>query len=127
MAHAVASSAAPSEDLEDDEVFEVPDGTLGVFVVREGPKRGSRIALNTDEVLIGRHPDSDIFLDDVTVSRRHSVVSRVGDGYEVTDAGSLNGTYVNQERVDSGPLNNGDELQIGKFKLVFLAVSSAET
>ncbi len=68
----------------------------------------------------GRHPDSDIFLDDVTVSRRHAEIVVVGDGFLVRDVGSLNGTYVNRERIDEAPLANGDELQIGKFKLVFL-------
>ncbi len=103
--------------------YDLPEGTLGMFVVRHGPKRGSRIALDTDEVSIGRHPDSDIFLDDVTVSRRHALVRRVGTEYHVSDAGSLNGTYVNQSRVESTILSDGDEVQIGKFKLVYLALT----
>ena len=94
-----------------------------MFVVRQGPKRGSRIALDTDEVSIGRHPESDIFLDDVTVSRRHAVIRRVGNEFHVSDAGSLNGTYVNQSRVETATLADGDEVQIGKFKLVYLALS----
>lgn len=102
--------------------LELPEGTLGMFVVHQGPKKGSRIALDTDEVSIGRHPESDIFLDDVTVSRRHALVRRVGSEYHVSDAGSLNGTYVNQDRVDSTLLADGDEVQIGKFKLVYLAL-----
>jgi len=93
-----------------------------MFVVRQGPKRGSRIALDTDEITIGRHPESDIFLDDVTVSRRHAIVRRDETRYVVLDAGSLNGTYVNQERVDELDLSDGDEVQVGKFKLVFLAL-----
>ncbi len=101
---------------------ELPEGTLGMFVVRQGPKRGSRIALDTDEVTIGRHPDSDIFLDDVTVSRRHALVRRVGTEFHVSDAGSLNGTYVNQALVESVRLADGDEVQIGKFKLFYLAL-----
>lgn len=116
----------PSTDVDMPDVdldVELPEGTLGMFVVRRGPKRGSRIALDADEVTIGRHPESDIFLDDVTVSRRHAVVRRVGNGYEVSDAGSLNGTYVNQSRVESAELVDGDEVQIGKFKLVYLALS----
>ena len=68
----------------------------------------------------GRHPESDIFLDDVTVSRRHVEIAVAGDGFVVRDVGSLNGTYLNRERIDEAPLVNGDELQIGKFKLVFL-------
>jgi pSer/pThr/pTyr-binding forkhead associated (FHA) protein len=69
----------------------------------------------------GRHPDSDIFLDDVTVSRRHAEFHRGPNGFSVRDVGSLNGTYVNRERVESANLNNGDEVQIGKFRLVFIA------
>jgi hypothetical protein len=129
-AHQVAGAATTAVDAgtgetgATEETFDLPAGTVGMFVVREGPKRGSRIALDTDEVLIGRHPESDIFLDDVTVSRRHAVVTRAGDGFRVADAGSLNGTYVNQERVDDTDLHDGDEVQVGKFKLVYLAVGS---
>jgi pSer/pThr/pTyr-binding forkhead associated (FHA) protein len=72
-------------------------------------------------VAAGRHPDSDIFLDDVTVSRRHAEVVQTGDGYLVRDVGSLNGTYLNRERIDEAPIHNGDELQIGRFKLVFVS------
>ncbi len=103
----------------------VPDGIPALFVVREGPMRGTRIHLDSDHISIGRHPDSDIFLDDVTVSRRHAELRRVGDGFEVSDAGSLNGTYVNQARVEHGRLNNGDELQVGKFKLVYIALAGS--
>jgi len=93
---------------------------VGVLVVRRGPKAGSRFALDKDTVTAGRHPDSDIFLDDITVSRRHAEIRRTPDGdYEACDTGSLNGTYLNRERIDSARLANGDELQIGKFKLVF--------
>ena len=103
---------------------DLPEGTAGMFVVRQGPKRGSRIHLDSDQITIGRHPESDIFLDDVTVSRRHAEVRRVGDAFEVADAGSLNGTYVNQARVENERLNDGDELQVGKFKLVYIAVGT---
>ncbi|HEY6532931.1 MAG TPA: FHA domain-containing protein [Acidimicrobiales bacterium] len=93
---------------------------VGVLVVRRGPKAGSRFALDKDVVTAGRHPESDIFLDDITVSRRHAEIRRTPDGdYEACDTGSLNGTYLNRERIDSARLANGDELQIGKFKLVF--------
>lgn len=92
----------------------------GMLVVRKGPKRGSRISLDTDLITIGRHPDSDIFLDDITVSRRHAEVRRDGARYWVRDVGSLNGTYVNRERTDDRELIDGDELQVGKFKLVFV-------
>lgn len=104
---------------------DVPEGTSGMFVVRQGPKRGSRIHLDSDQITIGRHPESDIFLDDVTVSRRHAEVRRVGDSFEVADAGSLNGTYVNQARVEHERLSDGDELQVGKFKLVYIAIGGS--
>ncbi len=103
---------------------ELPEGATAMFVVRQGPKRGTRIALTEDATSIGRHPESDIFLDDVTVSRHHATVRRLESGFEVVDAGSLNGTYVNQNRLDSGKLNDGDEVQIGKFKLVYLALGN---
>jgi pSer/pThr/pTyr-binding forkhead associated (FHA) protein len=118
--------AEPDTDLTEPISLEgVPEGTPGMFVVRQGPKRGTRIHLDSDQITIGRHPESDIFLDDVTVSRRHAEIRRVGDGFEVTDAGSLNGTYVNQARVEHGRLSNGDELQVGKFKLVYIALGGS--
>ena len=92
----------------------------GLFVVVQGAKAGARYALNEDTVSLGRHPKSDIFLDDITVSRRHAEVRRDGSRYWVRDVGSLNGTYVNRERADDQELLEGDELQIGKFKLVFV-------
>ena len=96
-------------------------GELGILVVKRGPNAGSRYALEDELVQAGRHPDSDIFLDDITVSRRHAEFVRQATGYVVRDVGSLNGTYVNRERIDQAPLAHGDEVQIGKFKLVFLA------
>jgi hypothetical protein len=98
---------------------EIEPGT-GMLVVVRGPNAGSRFLLDRDTTSIGRHPDSDIFLDDVTVSRRHAEIVRNGADYLVRDAGSLNGTYLNRERVDESPLRDGDELQIGLFKLVFI-------
>ena len=76
-----------------------------------------------DVTEIGRHPDSHIFLDDITVSRRHAELRRDGGEYSLNDVGSLNGTYVNRERVEEAILHSGDEIQVGKFKLVFLAGS----
>ncbi|MDO5741102.1 MAG: FHA domain-containing protein [Ornithinimicrobium sp.] len=93
-------------------------GTALLIVLR-GPNTGARFLLDADEVSSGRHPHSDIFLDDVTVSRRHAVFVREGDGYAVRDVGSLNGTYVNRERIEVAVLAPGDEVQIGKFRLVF--------
>lgn len=93
-----------------------------LLVVRRGPNSGSRFLLDSDLTTAGRHPQSDIFLDDVTVSRRHVEFRRAADGaFTVSDVGSLNGTYVNRERIDAVPLANGDEVQIGKYRLVFYA------
>jgi pSer/pThr/pTyr-binding forkhead associated (FHA) protein len=98
---------------------DVPVG-VGLLVVKRGPNAGSRFALDSGQTTIGRHPDSDIFLDDVTVSRRHAEVHNDGAGFRVNDVGSLNGTYLNRERIESAQLHSGDELQIGKFRLVFI-------
>ncbi|MGI8701436.1 MAG: FHA domain-containing protein [Nocardioidaceae bacterium] len=98
----------------------LPDGSA-LLVVQRGPSAGSRFLLDTDEVSAGRHPDSDIFLDDVTVSRRHAVFRRTSDGFLVADVGSLNGTYVNRDRIDEVLLSGGDEVQIGKYRLVYFA------
>ena len=98
---------------------EVPEGT-GALIVRRGRNAGSRYLLDGEVITAGRHPESDIFLDDVTVSRRHAEITRSGTDYTVRDAGSLNGTYLNRERVEESPLRDGDELQIGSFKLVFV-------
>jgi hypothetical protein len=95
---------------------------VAMLVVQKGAKRGSRIALDEDLITVGRHPESDIFLDDVTVSRRHAELRKVGAGFEVVDVGSLNGTYVNKDRVEQALLSNGDELQVGKFKLVYVSL-----
>ncbi|WP_344609577.1 FHA domain-containing protein [Streptomyces glaucus] len=99
----------------------LPQGSA-LLVVRRGPNSGSRFLLDSDLTTAGRHPQSDIFLDDVTVSRRHVEFRRSPDGsFTVADVGSLNGTYVNRERIDQVALSNGDEVQIGKYRLVFYA------
>ncbi len=97
----------------------------GLFVVNRGAKAGARYALDADLVSLGRDPGSDIFLDDITVSRRHAEVRRQGARYWIRDVGSLNGTYVNRRLVDDGELNEGDEVQVGKFKLVFVHGTSS--
>ncbi|MEO6886192.1 MAG: FHA domain-containing protein [Jatrophihabitantaceae bacterium] len=94
-----------------------------LLVVKRGPNAGSRFLLDQDVTTAGRHPDSDIFLDDVTVSRRHAEFRREGVGYTVHDVGSLNGSYVNRERIEAAPLSGGDEVQIGKFRLVYLTAA----
>ncbi len=98
----------------------LPPGSA-LLVVKRGPNAGSRFLLDADTTTAGRHPESDIFLDDVTVSRRHAEFVREGSGFSVRDVGSLNGTYLNRERIESASLAGGDEVQIGKYRLVFLA------
>jgi FHA domain-containing protein/zinc ribbon protein len=113
-------------ELEEDltvSLDELPEG-VGMLVVRKGPNAGSKYLLDAEVTQAGRHPDSDIFLDDITVSRRHAEITRRADGYVLRDVGSLNGTYVNKDRVEETVLSNGDELQIGKFKLVFFSGAS---
>jgi hypothetical protein len=108
-----------------DAVADLEPGTALLVVVR-GPNNGARFLLDRDVVTVGRHPDSDIFLDDITVSRRHAEFRREGERFWVHDVGSLNGTYVNGSRVDDQVLHLGDEVQVGKFKLVaFLAEPDA--
>ncbi len=104
---------------------QLPDG-LGMLVVRRGPNAGSTYVLDADATALGRHPDSEIFLDDVTVSRRHAVVERTASGYEISDAGSLNGTYVDHERVDRAPLRDMHEIQVGRFVFTFVLGGAQE-
>lgn len=105
--------------------FPFPDEELepgqALLAVKRGPNAGSTFLIDKDVTTAGRHPESDIFLDDVTVSRRHAEVRRRGREFFLHDVGSLNGTYVGGERVDVTKLASGDEVQIGKFKLVFFA------
>jgi len=103
----------------------LPAGSA-LLVVKRGPNAGSRFLPDRPITSSGRHPDSDIFLDDVTVSRRHAEFRLEGEEFQVVDVGSLNGTYVNREPVDSAVLSNGDEVQIGKFRLVFLTGPKAD-
>jgi hypothetical protein len=118
-----------SADAHQGAVDALPPGSA-LLVVKRGPNAGSRFLLDQDVTTAGRHPDSDIFLDDVTVSRRHVDFRREPNGgFSVHDVGSLNGTYVNRQRIDSAVLAGSDEVQIGKFRLVYLtsdvAVSTA--
>ena len=100
---------------------EDPPPGSALLVIKRGPNAGSRLVLNKPITSAGRHPDSDIFLDDVTVSRRHAEFRMTENSHvQVVDIGSLNGTYVNREPVDSTTLADGDEVQLGKFRLVFL-------
>jgi pSer/pThr/pTyr-binding forkhead associated (FHA) protein len=103
----------------------LPAGSA-LLIVQRGPGAGSRYLLDTEVVSAGRHPESDIFLDDITVSRRHVEFHRTDGSYRVHDVGSLNGTYVNRDRIDDALLQNGDEVRIGKFRLVFFASAATE-
>ena len=101
-------------------VSALPAGSA-LLIVRRGAGVGSRFLLDQDVTVAGRHPDADIFLDDVTVSRKHAEFIRSGNGFSVTDLGSMNGTYAVGSRVDSADLSHGDEVQIGKFRMTFFA------
>lgn len=116
----VEGTEAPAQEPAVAGVDALPAGSA-LLVVKRGPNAGSRFLLDRDTTSAGRHPDSDIFLDDVTVSRRHAEFTRTAEGFSVADSGSLNGTYVNRDRIDSVRLSDGDEVQIGKFRLVFFS------
>ena len=116
----VPGGGDPSEEELSVHIPALTEG-IGMLVVKRGPNAGSKFVLDQPVTRVGRHPDSDIFLDDITVSRRHAEFYQRGEGYLVKDVGSLNGTYLNRERIDEAELDNGDEVQIGKFKLVYLA------
>ena len=106
------------------DIAAVPGGSA-VVVVKRGPNAGARFLLDSAVSSAGRHPNSDIFLDDVTASRRHVEFRRENDEYWIIDVGSLNGTYVNHKPVQSAVLADGDEIQIGNFRLVFLTVPAS--
>jgi pSer/pThr/pTyr-binding forkhead associated (FHA) protein len=115
---------ADTEEMSVDDVTAVenlPQGSA-MLLVQRGPDAGARFLLDTDVVTVGRHPDSDIFLDDISVSRRHATFTRTTNGYVISDLGSLNGSYVNRDRIDSDVvLSGGDEVQIGKYRLIFFS------
>ncbi|MFB2598391.1 FHA domain-containing protein [Herbiconiux sp. P17] len=113
---AALEGGVTSEELES--IAALPSGSA-LLIVRRGPNSGARFLLDTNVSTVGRHPNADIFLDDVTVSRRHAEFSRHGHTFQVRDLGSLNGTYVEGVRVDDALLDDGAEVQIGKFRLTF--------
>lgn len=115
---------ADLSDAELEAIESLPTGSA-LLLVRSGPTAGARYLLDTDVMTVGRHPEADIFFDDVTVSRRHAEITRDGTRFEIVDQRSLNGTYVNGERVDRAALVNGAEVRIGKFRLNFF-VSPAD-
>lgn len=112
-------------DMELEEDIQIPEEELSagaaMLVVKRGPRAGTRLVLTKDVTAAGRHPESDIFLDDITVSRRHVEIRRSEANFRIVDMGSLNGTYVNKLRVEEADLSSGDEIQIGKFRLIFFS------
>ena len=120
----VVDDPGVSDELtpEDVAAVEALPQSSALLIVQRGPGSGQRYLLDTDEVMAGRHPDCDIFLDDITVSRHHMKFVRNGQQFSVVDLGSLNGTYVNRTLIDGEvSLRPGDEVQIGKFRMVFYA------
>jgi hypothetical protein len=108
-------------EIEEIELDQVVARGAAVVIRSGGGRAGESFPLEKDRLTVGRRPDSDIFLDDVTVSRDHAVLVRRGSEYYLDDCGSLNGTYVNRRRIESHKLIDGDELQVGKYKLAFLS------
>lgn len=116
----LAEAGGSVSNEENEAIAALPSGSA-LLVVRRGPNVGARFLLDADVTTAGRHPDADIFLDDVTVSRRHAEFVRNGTMFQVTDLGSLNGTYYDGVRVESALLSDGAEVQVGKFRLTFYA------
>ena len=120
---AAAQLTAVDADItaeEQEAIAALPSGSA-LLIVRRGPNSGARFLLDTDVTTVGRHPDADIFLDDVTVSRRHAEFLRHRTAFEVKDLSSLNGTYFDGVRIETALLSDGAEVQIGKFRLTFYA------
>lgn len=116
-----SDESTPETSLSTEErssVNALPEGSA-LLIAHSGPNRGARFLLDGELSTVGRHPEADIFLDDVTVSRKHAQFRRDGEGFQVVDSGSLNGTYVNGDRVDAVRLRTGSEVRIGKFRLTF--------
>ncbi len=120
-----STTGLPVIEVEGGEEIEItyPPETIGsgdvVLMIKKGPEAGARFKIDKPVTAAGRHPESDIFLDDITVSRRHAEIRKVEEDFQIMDIGSLNGTYVNKERIDQAVLHNGDEVQIGKFRMLF--------
>lgn len=117
---------ADTEELSGAELSVIENLQAGsaMLLVQRGPDAGARFLLDQETVTVGRHPSSDIFLDDISVSRKHATFVRTTAGYQVTDLGSLNGTYVNRDRIDTDVvLSGGDEVRFGKYRLIYFAGS----
>lgn len=115
--HAMEAGISPEEQQS---IQALPSGSA-LLIVRRGPNVGARFLLDADLTVAGRHPDADIFLDDVTVSRKHAEFTRIGTAFQVRDLGSTNGTYYDGVRIESALLSDGAEVQIGKYRLTFYA------
>lgn len=119
---ATTMSYVPSDEDGEGKSLAAMAGEDACLVIRSGGGRGGEIyPLRDSRIAIGRHPDADVFLDDVTVSRNHAVLEREGTGWVIIDEGSLNGTFVNRRRGDRTVLSDGDEIQVGKYRLTYLA------
>ena len=116
---AQSGSQEPNLSEQDAAAIAALPKSSALLIAHTGANQGARFLLDQDTTTVGRHPEADIFLDDVTVSRRHVKLERDEDGFAAVDLGSLNGTYVNHDRVDRYVLTNSDEVQIGKFRLTF--------
>ncbi len=119
--------SAPLATVDEESVSGLPEGAAVLLALR-GPSEGTRVQLDPADgvVTVGRSPEAVLFLDDVTVSRRHAEFRPEGGGWTLTDVGSLNGSYVNRRRIETHRLAGGDEVQIGKYRFAFLAARSAE-
>lgn len=120
FSNALAGLAGSASREEQEAIAALPSGSA-LLIVRRGPNSGARFLLDSDVTTVGRHPDADIFLDDVTVSRRHAEFRRAGSTFEIQDLNSLNGTYFDGARIDSALLSDGAEVQVGKYRLTFYA------
>jgi pSer/pThr/pTyr-binding forkhead associated (FHA) protein len=118
FARRLADLEASSSADEQAAIAALPSGSA-LLIVRRGPTVGARFLLDIPLTVAGRHPDADIFLDDVTVSRRHAEIVRDGVAFTVRDLDSLNGTYLDGERTSEGALTDGSEIQIGKYRMTF--------
>jgi pSer/pThr/pTyr-binding forkhead associated (FHA) protein len=126
-AEAGPETGEPGLTPADQATIEALQNGTALLLVRHGPTAGARFLLDADVTTVGRHPNNDIFLDDVTVSRKHAQFVRTAQGFAVRDVGSLNGTYVGRQRIEGeAPLRNGDEVQVGKFRFLFQLAGGQE-
>lgn len=115
------SESGPHLNSDERKAIEALPSGSALLIVQRGPNEGSRFLLDQEVTSVGRHPNADIFLDDVTVSRRHAEFHRHGQAFQVKDLASLNGTYYDGVRIEAAMLEDGSEIQIGKFRLTFYA------